>query len=303
MKVLNICCDDYANFQHDNAKSLRAVGVNCVDVKLRPHAFGYESQSRIVNEIELKNEIDSANLIQIFHSDSTLLKYCKGKRIVVYHTGTRYRQAPEKFNALFNPFVERSFIALGEFAGLGAKNETYIVGAVEIPDTSINNFQGKLKFAHYPSNPLVKGTDNINRSIAKALYGNDFEYSCSVGQVPYKKQLERMNECNIYIEMYSYEQDGKPYGSWGITALEATAMGKIVITNHLTADVYKKTYGVMPQLLLIEKAFNELEGLVGWLCSLNTNQLGKIAVESYEWVNKYHSYRATGEKLKQILGL
>jgi hypothetical protein len=301
MKVLNICCDDYANFAHDNAKSLRAVGVNCIDVKLRPHVFGYESQSRIVNEIELKNEIHSADLVQIFHSDNSLLKYCTGKRIVVYHTGTRYRQSPAKFNALFNPFVEISFIALGEFAGLGAKNERYIVGAVAIPDIAINYLQGQLKYAHYPSNALVKNSDNI--LFVMSTKTNDCIFKYSATNVPYKEQLQRMSECNVYIEMNSLYQDGKQYGSWGITALEATAMGKIVITNHSSVAVYEKEYGVKPSLLLIEKAFDGLGGIVDYLNSLDSSELGKLAIESYEWVCKYHSYKATGEKLKQILSL
>ena len=46
MKVVNICWDDYANFSHENANALRSVGIDCVDLKLIPHVFGYSTESQ-----------------------------------------------------------------------------------------------------------------------------------------------------------------------------------------------------------------------------------------------------------------
>ena len=300
MKILNICCDDYANFSHDNAKALRSVGTNCFDVKLQPHVFNYASESKIVNEDNLKQAISSADLIQIFHSDSSLLKYCKGKRTVVYHTGTRYRQQPEKFNALFNSFVERSFIALGEFAGLGSKNETYIVGATEILGPESLHFIKPLLFAHYPSNPDVKGSHNICRTIDQLSEKILFDYSSE--RVSHPEQLERMKSCDVYIEMNSAEQGGKKYGSWGITTLEAASLAKIVITNHSTVSVYEKTYGIKPPLVLIEE-YGSLEAAIKYLLSLTDFQINNLKNDTFKWVNEFHSYQSTGNFLKRIYGL
>lgn len=304
MKVLNICCDDYANFSHDNANSLRSVGIDCIDIKVNKHVFGYLSESTIASEGLIKLSIKQANIVQIFHSDYSLVKYCAGKKIVVYHTGTRYRQNPEKYNALFNPIVERSFIALGEFAGLGAKNEEYLVGAIAIEDKPlevVTKNKGKLIFAHYPSNPIVKGTDKINAAVFEAMKSNSFVYHSEVSKVTHAENIERMKLCDIYIELYAYEQGGKPYGSWGITALEAAALGKVVITNHLTVDVYKKTYGIKPALILIEEQFNELSGAIANVCLHSPIEVVEMQQNAQNWVKNNHSYSATGLRLKTIL--
>jgi hypothetical protein len=300
MKILNICCDDYANFSHDNANALRSVGIMAIDIKLVKHVFNYKNESDIVNEDQLKRYIEMADLIQIFHSDSSLLKYCKGKRTVVYHTGTRYRQHPDKFNALFNPFVERSFIALGEFAGLGSKNETYIVGATEILGQPSLHFIKPLRFAHYPSNPDVKGSHNICRSIDQLSEKILFHYSSE--RVSHAQQLERMKSCDVYIEMNSAEQGGKKYGSWGITTLEAASLAKIVITNHSTVSVYEKTYGVKPPLVLIED-YGSIEEAIKYLLSLTDTQINNLKNSTLMWVNEFHSYQSTGNYLKRIYGL
>lgn len=301
MKVLNICVDDYANFSHDNANALRSVGVHCVDVKLQPHVFNYKTESTLANESILKELIAEAELVQIFHSDSSLIKYCSGKRLVVYHTGTRYRQNHQKFNALFNPHVEKSFVALGEFYGLGAKNEQYIVGATKVHGQKPLHFIHPLRFAHFPSNPEVKGTQSILNAVESINHKN-FRFEFSLDKVSHDQQISRMNSCDVYIEMNSTHQGGKPYGSWGITTLEATSLGKIVITNHTTLDVYEKTYGITPPLVLIEK-HGSIEACINNLLSLTESQIHLLKKQSFEWLEKFHSFEATGSKLKQILSL
>lgn len=301
-KVLNISVDDYANFAHDNANALRSVGVKCIDVKLHKHVFNYARESEVVNEKTLKALIDNSNLIQIFHSDSSLLKYCKRRRTVVYHTGTRYRQRPEIFNAQFNPHVERSFIALGEFAGKGSKNETYIVGATPMIGTRSLHFIKPLCVAHYPSSPEVKGSEGIISVLDKVQDQFGFKVSCSTNLVPHKEQIARMNSCDVYIEMNSLMQGGKPYGSWGITALEAAALSKIVVTNHTTVKVYERTYGIRPPFILIEE-YGTLERALEYLAGLSDVSINNMKINSYDWVKKYHSFEATGNRLKQILSL
>lgn len=297
MKILNICVDDYANFQHDNAKALRSVGVDCKDIKLSRHVFEYESQSTIVNESILKSEIAKADLIQIFHSDSTLLNHCKGKKVVVHHTGTRYRQASQRFNNIFNPVVLRSFIALGEFSGRGAKRETYLVGAIDTDKIRPVISKKPLSIGHYPSNATVKGTAVINKMIS-SLRGS-FKYLHSLDLVSYQAQLERMQVCDIYIELFAPKQGNEKYGSWGITALEAAAMGKVVFTNHSSRDVYKNVYGCYPKM----ECWDNLEAFKGRLQLLinHPEMIPEIQKETREWVVNKHSYIATGNRLKQLL--
>lgn len=293
MMVLSLSVDDYSNFAHDQSNALRSVGVDCEDLKLLNHGFGYPTQSRIVSLGEMRKAMRAAKIIQIFHSDSSLLPHCTGKRIVVWHTGTRYRQQPEKFNRIFNPHVQKSIIALGEFAGLGAKGETYLCGAIDTDRIRPSDIENeKLVIGHFPSNPSVKGTEVINQVVSELT--GDFTYLHSTTQVSYTQQLERMNQCDVYIELLAPLQDGKPYGSFGITGLEAMAMNKILVTQ--CPPQYEKTYGESPLIFVKDR-----EGLKRELQSLiNTGDPGSI---TRPWCLQNHSYKAAGAKLKAVLGI
>ena len=296
MRVINLCFADHANFSFDNAESFKVV----------PRQFGYERQSRIMPYGKMLREIERADVVQIMHSDCKALEFCLKAghdNIVVYHTGTTYRQDHETLNSLFNPHVKRSFIALGEFAGLGAKNETYIVGAIDTnkikaSDKEVNEL---FQFSHYPSNPKVKGTETIIRLMGDALIDNNngtFTYSTRI--LHYQKQLARIAQSDIYIELFAPEQNGKPYGSWGITALEAAALGKVVVTNHLTEEVYYKTYEAYTPFITPHTE-SEFIREIEMLCECSPEEIKLLQYDTRDWVNKYHSYKATGNRLKSIL--
>lgn len=306
IKVLNITTDDFANFSHDNAKALRSVGVDCMDVKLEAHDFGYETESNIVDNVVMRELCRSADIIQIMHSDPKCLNMVIGReirkntKIVVYHTGSRYRSRPKYYNTIFNRIVDLSFIALGEFAGLGAKNEHYIVGAIDVKKTLKFGHEIKrpYKIAHYPSNAEVKGTNKILDMIGEVnLKGA--KLFCSTEIVDHKKQQKRMNACDIYIELFKPELHGKPYGSWGITALEAAAAGKIVVTQNLNWSVYEKEYGAC-MLAICNNEYSFIEQIKK-LIKFDSDVLSLMQTATYNWVKNNHSYEATGNKLKTIL--
>jgi|GEM_PF-6772648 len=153
MKVLNVSVNDYANFSHDNAKALRSIGVDCVDLKTHKHSFNYPSQSTIANRNAIITEMIASDIIQIFHTDTTLLEWAKGlgKKVIMYHTGTRYRRKPEYYNSVINPYVDLCINALPEFMGLGAKSERYLVGAVDVPPYKEYEITKPYTIAQYPS--------------------------------------------------------------------------------------------------------------------------------------------------------
>jgi len=302
MKVLNVCRDDWSNFMYDNMKSLKAVGVNCDAVKLSPHLFHYTEEAKVRNEKIIHSMIDQADVIQIFHSDTTFLGYCvsRFKKIIVYHTGSVYRDNPSWFNEKFNQHVNRSVIALGEFYESGAKNETYIVGAIPTDYEIKYSSKHPYNFAHYPSNPKVKGTSRIINTMA---FFDDhrllnFEWSTII--LDYPEQVKRMQRCDVYVELLMGELNGKKYGSFGMTALEAAAMGKIVLTMNNSLEVYEKHYGKCPFLLHTDElslATNIMKLMMSTPAFMN--QLKK---ETRDWVVRNHSYEATGKYiLKNIL--
>lgn len=302
MKVVNITKDDYANFSHDNAKALRSVGVDCIDIKINKHISKYETESQQVGRNHIKEITKDADFIQVMHSDHALLGFCSDRPMIVWHTGTRYRQRTVKCNQMFNHRVKRSVLALGEFWKLGAKNPIYCVGAVNTDKLQPSYYKGgQPVIGHYPSNPEVKGTQliiDVMRKLKKRYPPLDFRYS--IERVLYPEQLKRLSEVDIYIELFALTQKGKPYGSWGITALEAASMGKIVFSNDQYDSVYQDHYQGFSAIRKFTTT-NELSETIR-VQSQYPDTLRQRQEESRQWVIDNHSYKATGEYiLKHIL--
>lgn len=312
MRICNISFDDYANFAHENANALRSVGVDCLDFKRVKHPFSYTSESEKVSISRIQKEILEADIIQLFHSDSTFLNFCveNNKRVVVYHTGTTYRLNPILCNRIFNDKVERCFTDQCEFIGLGMKNETYIATAVNT-DSIVPNAETPINlFAHYPSNSAVKGTEEIKRMLFEELNKNIVSqdiskivglYDIDTCKVDHKNQLIRMSNCDCYIELFNLSQSGKQYGCFGVTAFEAAALGCIVITNNVRQDVYKNTYGDCG--LIIVNTEEDFKEAIRDVLHITPVEILKKRERSRNWVEKNHSYKATGEYLKKCLNL
>ena len=87
---------------------------------------------------------------------------------------------------------------------------------------------------------------------------------------------------------------GSPYGNFGITALEAAAMGKPVITNCKDLEVYNKHYG--DAFFISANSENEFLQVVN---ELTKKSIAKIISHSTRnLVVKNHSYIATGNYFK-----
>lgn len=303
MKVINLAFDDYANFSYDNCQALRSVGVYAHSYKRVAHAFSYESQSQVVSAEAIPKLIKDADLVQLMHSDSTWLELCVslGKRVVVYHTGTGYRMNPDVMNDTFNPHVERSFTDQCEFIGLGMKNETYIATAIDTdrfkPRPWLVN--DKYTVAHYPSNPGVKGTLEIIKMMGNVKTPHNF--ICGTDRVTHIEQMRRMSQCDVYVELFKPEMNGKPYGCYGVTAFEAAAMGKIVVTNNIRPDVYKEAYG--DSELFIANTERDFVGALDYILGHNTHYIKTKHLAAREWVVNKHSYKATGARLSKLLNL
>jgi hypothetical protein len=295
MRVLNLCSHDYANFSHDNANALRSVGVDCIDIKGFPHEFNYETESTIYGFDLLNEEFKKADVIQLMHSDLNLARYIsqnkrRSQKYCVWHTGTAYRQQPDRYNRLFNAMCDKVFIALGEFANMGAKNAQYLVGAIDTERIQAD-INGSKVIGHYPSNIDNKGTVMVGRLVRQCGYGLDLKTE----KVSYKEQLKRYDNCGIYIEMFNLKQRLQPYGSWGITALEAACKGRVIITNQNNNE-YSKVYGNTELLICNnEKEFKErLQGVMNI-------DIKEKQIATRKWVEENHSYKAAGERLKNIL--
>ena len=299
MRILNISSNDYANMSHNNSRALRSIGVTCDDVTLNKHIFNYESQSEVVTREEVVHMISKYDVIQIFHTCPIMLKLAqlgKAKRLVVYHSGTRYRETPNDFNQIFNDVVDLCITDQTEFMQLGAKNIQYLAPHIDLLPTEKRK-EGKLIVGHYPSNPIVKGTKEIREMLEP--FKDDFEIRIDETILPHTDNLKRIAECHIYVELFKPELRGKPYGCFGVTAFEATALGCLVVTNNLHKEVYKDAYGKNSPFIIA----NTSEMFNIYLDTL------KMDLKAFtELSNKYHtnflekhSIESTGKRILELI--
>lgn len=293
MKVAHICVDDWANFMFQQHEALLSVGVDSVAYKIARHPFAYENQAELCLPNEIKEKIKDASHVIIYHSDIQLAAVThQGQKVIVYHTGTKFRTS-------YKSILEESkslhhLIALPEFNKL--IDCSYIVGAVDT-DKLISQKQISKPFVvgHYPSNANVKGSSLIIESL-KDISG--FQYD--LNRVSYKDHLKRLDSCDIYIELFAPLQGANPYGSFGMTALEAAALGKIVITQNVTGkELYESAYGECG-IITIDK-IDELRAAVIDLISTDDEDIKELSQLAREWVVSKHGYKATGGRLYKFL--
>lgn len=306
MKVLNVCQDDWANFAYDNSVSLRSVGIKADSINRNKHLFDYDNQSIIQPDVsKICEMIQDYDVIQFFHDNVSMFNAiknaCAGKRLIVYHTSSYYRKNYTAVDHLMNIYAEKAVCAMPEFMPLCThKHKIYMVGAV---DTDTLKPDGKefnnAMFAHYPSNPKVKGTPQIVNMMQDLGIKENFNYSYDI--IPYKENIVRMIDCNVYIEMFSMiDGMGSPYGNFGISALEAAALGKIVITNCLGIRIYKEYYGSIG--LDIANTEEEFREKITEMSNFSKEEIILKQNHTRDWVVKNHSYKASGEYiLKNVL--
>lgn len=308
MKIINVCHSDWANYSYANACALRSIGHNARALTLATHSFGYAKQADLVTAEHMLWQMKEADVIQLMHTCPVTLEMVKtidrtGKKIVAYHTGTRFRQEPEKYNELFNPIIDKGFTDQTEFMKLGIKDVSYVAVAIDVDAIRPGKVPGsngeKLIVAHYPSRSQVKGTEKIKTMLAP--FADKFTIDISTEILTHDRNLERMQKCDIYIELFSPMQGDKEYGCFGVTSFEAAAMGKIVVTQNLNKDVYDNVYG--EQDVLFSTPMNEhlFERTMNFLST--TSHINNMQKLTRETIVKRHSYQATGKQIADLLNI
>lgn len=291
MRVLNLSSSDYANYSHDNARALRSIGVDCRDATINAHQFRYETSSQIVTIAEIIKAYPHYDCVQIFHSDVRLFNLIKKHpNIVVYHTGTKYRQQPDYHDDAFRGCK----IATDQCEFLLRKKMHYIAPHTELKLIP-KRCSGKLIVGHYPSLATTKGTDVIERLLRP--FKNDFDIRIDKRKLTHSAHLKRVSECHVYVELFAPFQNGKPYGCFGTSAFEATAMGSLVVTNNINRSGYESVYNQQPFLIPnTEKDFKEI------LAGLTKKQNYLDALEIHHaGFHEKHSIENTGQRILNLI--
>lgn len=328
--VLGLIKWDWANSGFRYTQALRKLGLNARSFKGTPLAyFNYPKQLPtldilskdpiamfpITNDIdgnkEIQNLIYRAKVVYLFGTQLIAnFNYTDETEFVVQHGGKTYRDAPELCNKIFNPWVKSTIAQCPDLLNLGAKNEHLIYYPVDTdllqPDFILKDPK-KIIIGHFPSSPHNKGTETITKVIAnlkKTALGDKFEYNGISWDpenqrkhfVDWKDNLERLKSCDILIETCKPKLGEAVFGEWGNTAIEASALGTIVVTNSLSSDVYRQEYG--DNALHINDG--TAEGLTKTLKKLlhcSSEQILDKKKIARRWVIKNHSIEATALRL------
>lgn len=325
--ILMLCQNDWANTGYRFSKCLELLGFNVVFLKGAKHPYDYPAQAPVDKALSCKpkaafpwviapDPLESSHIrllakkAKVIHFIASTyvdlgVKYRK-KNVVVQHGGTTYRTRPARANKIFNKISNAAIIQCPDLLGLGAKNEHLIYYPVQTGLLSPNYERGssKVLVGHFPSSTKNKGTSAILSVIEDLERDPDlrdrFEYvgirnSGNLSRVSWEDQLKRVSDCDILIETLNVKQNDKKYGEWGNTAIEAAALGTIVVTNSLSKDVYKNEYGDCA--LNIANTKDELRGNLERLLGLTDEELLREKVKTREWVVESHSMEACAKRL------
>lgn len=322
MDVLILAYNDWANTGFKYMKCLQHLGLDVMMFKGALHAFWYPEQAIVHPALAVAEGNGAAfhcPALQHWAEEATVLQFVSSvfidtkvnprkKKVVFQHGGTFYRHHHKDINGSISDFVDASIIQCPDLLGLGAVNEHLIYYPVDTNFIKAKTFsmQGnKLRIGHFPSSAEVKGTDKIEEAIKELAkdpsYRSRFIYSTSghSKKVRWMENLQRMQTCDVIIEGLALEQNGARFGEWGNQALEAAAMGKIVVTHSLSTDLYKEEYG--PCELRIA---NSVEEMVSWLKTIldwSEKQLETERKATRAWVEAMHSIPATAQRMWSLI--
>jgi len=329
--LLMIANNDWSNTAYRFMKSLELQKINVILLKINKHCFNYPHQGIIINtssklikknpvivEIpEIQPILDIAKDINniwfhassiFMHKNQTINKLLKNKSYIVAHGGTTYRQFPNKVNELFNMIVKKTLIQCPDLLDLGAKNEKLIYYPVNVNIIKCNIIKthNKLVFGHFPSSSIDKGTALILKVLKPFIDSGKILYigpkTATKGETweLWEEHIKRYQECDVYIETINLTQNGKPFGEWGNTCLEAAASGCIVMTNFLQYKKYEKEYNNTPPILITNNE-TDLINNINMLLKLTDDEIYNMKHKFRKWVEDYHSLEKCGIRLKEFI--
>ena len=332
-QILILTRDDWANTGWRFCRSLQAAGYRAAIFKGRVHPHGYPEQAPLyqgkgTRATNLKALADAAEALHFTASTyvdtGTRLK---GRRIVVQHGGSAYRNNPARHNTFWNPIAAATVLHMPDLCGLGAKGEVYVSFPVDVDALAFDprpRMPGTILVGHWPSNPESKGTDAICRVIdrlssespafarrvryigarprpagdgpADDLIAPGRKRLCDAPRLTWAAHLERVRSCDVYIEALCPTLDGRQYGTWGNAAHEAAALGKVVVTHGYGLEMYRREYGWCGLWTADTEA--ALATRLIEAADLSEADLANAKAATRDWVTTRHSFVATGRRLR-----
>jgi hypothetical protein len=306
MRVLFVSgAGDWANVGHTFAESLEAVGIRAEAAtrNLHPHEYNPQAKPWCCHG-DLAKMGAKADIIVFMHSTYIKPGSTAGKRLFAFHGGSKYRyKHDEVVNVFKNVKIEKHLIQTCELFGLGLPREEWILPGVNTkrlrPDYSFRDWN-KVTIGHFPNGPEHKNTAMIRKVIhrlqADPKYATSFLYLEDDSKVTWDVYLDRLRMCDILLDQFNW------LGCWGVTSLEAAALGCVVVTDFYDCKGYIDLYKEPPCLYPAHLEY-ELMNQLKYLLSITRAELLSIKQDTRVWVETAHSLRATGRRLKEVMGI
>ena len=315
--VLFLVMDDFANVSKGFVDSLKEVGVLASGLKFVAHLFHYKEELRVKeHDLEILGAVNGATHI-VYCQSTRMTRDCiprdrKNKKLYLFVGDQLYRRDPQRVLSYYPPLT-KVFYQGSDLKGKSPYPEAWLLPAIDTDfiKTKDDSLSYPIRIAHYPRDPRDKGSEVINRVMSKFQqdpeYKDKFVYDYSEGWITdWEKNLERLDSCDIYIESQAYTiksgNEERPCCEFGMTALEACALSKMVITCFNSHLDYVSEFGdesaIMPS--------NSEEDLEYWLKTLLELPKEKLIAgkqATREWVCENHSLRKTGERLIKLLDI
>lgn len=321
--VLFLTSEDFANVGLGFVQSLRTTGVITEGLKYYAHAFEYPEQLKIrEHAAELMGAVNSAS--HIVYCQSTALcadawpREARSKAGIYLFVGDQgYRNHWENVLRRY-PRLDKVFYQGSDLKGKSQYPEAWLLPAVDTDtiqtkqDVSHMSHKGPIKIAHFPRSSKAKGTHHILAVIDKlkadVSIRDKFEFECQENwKCTWVDNIERLDTCDIYIESQAYTigeggNEEKILGEFGLTALEACALSKIVVTCFASFEEYKEEYGCVSEIVP-SGSEDELERRLRELLAMPREELINKRIATRAWVELNHSYRPTGVRIKRLLDI
>jgi hypothetical protein len=293
------------------------------------HPFSYPEQGLIHTALKIPMDVNDGNLSMKLRHDVTGLKeYVNASKVIHYiasifcnpsdadiskkfvvaqHGGMTYRGNTKTLNDLYNPIVSHTIIQNPDLLGLGAKNEQWILYPVDT-DMILPVYHNRpfLVIGHSPTQSETKGSLKIMQALynfsKETRYKGQWCYNGTTDKegklesnAPWYSHLDKVAECDVYIEACQMTYNGLKYGAWGNAAIEAAAMGKIVITHSLYEDEYANEYGEHP--MFICNSGPEIEVALDKILSMDLTETRKLQHAHRTWAVQKHGMRVTAKRI------
>ncbi len=145
----------------------------------------------------------------------------------------------------------------------------------------------KLLVVHLPTNSLLKGTNDVLKTISQLKCDFDFDFKL-IENMSRSEALSFVRECDIVLDQFMV-------GSYGTVSLEAMAFGKPTVC-YLKPSVIE---GLSEDCPIVNANVDNLKTVLAGLFTNGTFRYN-LGVKGRAYVEKYHDSHKMAEQLKTI---